>query len=304
MLNLVVFAALLRAPPLDIHSSKTPKAEAQTLLEREHKHSNGEASTLVCESSDANSLEHQGDEINDSWSVNVKTGSGDSPQNSSVDATKKNTGASCETEVDAQDKKTSDQSVIEDADLIKKRDTISIASSLKTEHKILRHIYLFTDFGFDMYFLSSVLWNACVAALIAFGPDFANERGISAMDSALLLTIFGGANFAGSLVGAVIGNIWTKQRISQYAVACIIAGGFICAFPQGNTFGDFAAILSCAGLFFGIILGLLVVVLIDLIGTVNLGDGMGWLMLANGVGAFLGPILTGMPSGQMFALFS
>lgn len=307
MLNLFVFAALLRPPPPHIHRRKKPKAEGQALLDSGgHKHCNGDGSIALCEDSNgvATSVERQDSDMDDACRAMVTTTSENipvdsdvdcaekTPCDSSVDCEKKSAALSPETEADTECKQLSDhETVTEDAGLMGEN-TFS-DTSLKEGHKILRHIYLFTDFGFNMYFLSSILWNACVAAFIAFGPDFTNERGITIMDSALLLAIFGIFNCTGAIVGAVIGNIWRKTRISQYAVACVITGGFIFVFPQGQTFGQFAAILTCAGLFFGVILGLLVVVLVDLIGTVNLSDGMGWVMLANGVGAFSGPVLTG-----------
>ena len=163
----------------------------------------------------------------------------------------------------------------------------------ETEVKVLRHIYLFTDAGFDVYFLSSIFWNAAAATVLSFGPELTTEAGISELNSAWLLTLFGLGDFIGGVIGGVIGNIWTRHRLAQYVVANLLCGVCIAACPLGSTFGEFAAILLCGGLAFGVILGLLVVVLIDLIGTDNLGDGLGYIMLANGLGAFTGPSLTG-----------
>ena len=164
----------------------------------------------------------------------------------------------------------------------------------ETEAKVLRQIYLFTDAGFDIYFLSCVFWNIGATTVLSFGPEFTTEAGISALDSAWLLTLFGLGSFVGSLIGGMTGNTWTKTRESQYVAANFLLGICTAVVPLGSTFGEFAAILLTDGIAFGVILGLLVVVLTDIVGTNNLGDGLGYIMLANGIGAFVGPSLTGL----------
>ena len=159
--------------------------------------------------------------------------------------------------------------------------------------KVLRHIYLFTNVGFDVYFVSSIMWNAAASVVLSFGPEYTSECGISDIDSAWLLTILGLGDFVGGIIGGVIGNIWVRHRRGQYIVANVLFGLCIAAYPFGSTFGEFAAMMLCAGLTFGVVLGLLVVVLIDLIGSHNLGDGLGYIMLSNGIGAFAGPSLAG-----------
>ena len=94
-------------------------------------------------------------------------------------------------------------------------------------------------------------------------------------------------------MGGVAGNIWINTRIGIYDCLCIAFGTSMGLLPLCSTFAEFSAVLVCAGLLFGNILGLYVVVLIDLIGTHNLGDGLGYNMLSNGLGAFLGPVIAG-----------
>ena len=94
-------------------------------------------------------------------------------------------------------------------------------------------------------------------------------------------------------MGGVLGNIWTYQRIGLYNFSCVTFGISVAMLPYCSTFVEFSVLLFIGGLLFGIILGLLVVVLIDLIGTHNLGDGLGYNMLSNGMGAFIGPPLAG-----------
>jgi hypothetical protein len=60
-----------------------------------------------------------------------------------------------------------------------------------------------------------------------------------------------------------------------------------------HSFGGMLMISLVFGLNYGVILGLLVVVTADLLGIEALGDGFGYLMLANGIGIFTGPPLAG-----------
>lgn len=161
------------------------------------------------------------------------------------------------------------------------------------DYRVLRHFYIFTDVGFDIYFVSNILWNVTGGVLLAFAPVFITERGIDPLNAAQLLTILGIGELFGSLLGGLIGNLYTSQRQMQY-VAANIALGICCVLvSQSFTFTHFTVILFFGGLSFGAVLGLLVIVLTDLIGPQSLGDGLGYLMLSNGIGAFSGPALAG-----------
>ena len=152
-----------------------------------------------------------------------------------------------------------------------------------------RHIYIFTNYGFNIYFLSNIMWNASYAITQSFAPEFLQERGMTLMGAAWLSGAFGLSSFVGGVVGGVIGNIDGVDRQRLYRSACVLMGVAILVFPQVNQVEHFAAALVVAGLALGIILGLLIVVLTDLVGAESLGNGLGYLMLSNGMGTFLGP---------------
>ena len=57
---------------------------------------------------------------------------------------------------------------------------------------------------------------------------------------------------------------------------------------------SFGVLSFLFGLCFGIILGLLIIIMTDLLGEDKIGDGLGYLMIADGIGAFSGPPVAGM----------
>ena len=167
----------------------------------------------------------------------------------------------------------------------------SSASTISALPMSSRHIYIFTNYGFNIYFLSNIMWNASYAILQSFGPEFLLERGLTLMEAAWLSGAFGLCSFVGGVVGGVVGNIDSVDRQRLYTLACLMMGVAILGFPLVHQVTLYAAALVVAGLALGIILGLLIVVLTDLVGAESLGNGLGYLMLSNGVGAFLGPPL-------------
>ncbi|XP_076458161.1 monocarboxylate transporter 14-like [Babylonia areolata] len=292
-LHLFALAALLRSPPprpvetdsgdalalQQINNSKEKKADSvpdgtnPTNIVPEGQSGNAEEQTLEKESV------HVEDDVNGT-SVDL---SGASPVQESERTAFISNSQSAEATTTNHDPGTNSS----------RKSSPSPTAQSKRKVKVLHNIYLFTDIDFDIYFISSILWNSTAASLLSFGPELTAERGISPINSAWLLTILGLGDFIGGILGGVIGNVWVNHRQAQYISANIAMGLCVIALPFGTTFGEFAVILACAGINFGVILGLLVVVLIDLIGAPNLGDGLGYIMLANGMGAFTGPALTG-----------
>ncbi|XP_035825553.1 monocarboxylate transporter 14 isoform X2 [Aplysia californica] len=157
-----------------------------------------------------------------------------------------------------------------------------------------RHVYIFTSYPFDVYFVSNILWNAGCAIVGTFGPEFLREKGLTSMQAAWLSGSFGLGTFLGGIFGGLIGNVKCVNRQVLYTGANIVMGVFVIAFPNFEGIPLYATCLIISGFAFGIILGLLVIVLTDLIGIDSLGNGLGYLMLSNGLGTFIGPPLAGL----------
>ncbi|GFO38806.1 monocarboxylate transporter 12 [Plakobranchus ocellatus] len=152
-----------------------------------------------------------------------------------------------------------------------------------------RHIYIFTNYGFDIYFFSNIMWNSSYAIIQCFAPEFLQEKGMTLMGAAWLSGAFGMSSFLGGILGGIVGNIDGVNRQRLYTLSCMVMGVATSAFALANEVYLFIVSLVLAGLSLGIILGLLIVVLTDLVGIESLGNGLGYLMLSNGVGTFLGP---------------
>ncbi|CAG5129241.1 unnamed protein product, partial [Candidula unifasciata] len=152
-----------------------------------------------------------------------------------------------------------------------------------------RHFYIFTNYEFDIYFLSNIMWNAGYAIIQSFAPEFLQDKGLTLMEAAWLSGCFGFASFVGGIFGGAIGNVEKMNRQGIYTMATITMGVATVVFPMYKQFIIYIALLIISGLAFGVILGLLIVVLTDLVGVESLGNGLGYLMLSNGLGTFVGP---------------
>jgi MFS family permease len=176
-------------------------------------------------------------------------------------------------------------------------------SSSRKKRKRLRHVYLFTDFDFNVYFLNCILWNALEVALSAFGPDLVHSSGVKSLDdAALIMTACGCGVFCGAVFGAIIGSIWTKHHLLQFSSACVLCGVLVAIMPVFNTFTQFVVIFLFAGMCMGVIEGLCSVVLIDLMGMRNFEQAIGFISFANGIGAFIGPLVTGRLDSCLYCI--
>ncbi|GFO09757.1 monocarboxylate transporter 14 [Plakobranchus ocellatus] len=176
-----------------------------------------------------------------------------------------------------------------------KRIDIEIDEGKKPKRpKSARHIYIFTLYGFNIYFISNILWNAGCSIVTSFAPEYLRSQGLTSMEAAFLLGTFGFGCFVGGVFGGLLGNAAWIHRQTLYIMANVIMGVALTVFPFMGSRNLYLTCLLVSGLSFGIILGLLIVVLTDLIGVESLSNGLGYLMLSNGIGTFIGPPLAGI----------
>ncbi|XP_005099864.1 monocarboxylate transporter 13 [Aplysia californica] len=165
---------------------------------------------------------------------------------------------------------------------------------LTKAQRIKQEYCLCCDLGFNVYFVSNVLWNAGAAIYIAFGPEFFRSVGHSKMEASLMLTLFGLGEFVGGIVGGIVGNIPSLNRLAIYVGACSVGGAMVFLFPVSHSLALTGVLSFFFGICFGILLGLLIIVMTDLIGTDKIGIGLGFILLADGIGAFMGPPIAGV----------
>lgn len=170
----------------------------------------------------------------------------------------------------------------------------AVSTAKQKGPKSSRHIYIFMHYGFNIYFLSNIMWNASCSMVSSFAPEYLRSQGLSSMEAAYLLGAFGFGCFVGGIFGGILGNVSWINRQVLYTVANIFMGVILTAFPHMGHRHLYLICLLLSGLAFGIILGLLIIVLTDLIGIESLSNGLGYLMLSNGIGTFIGPPLAGI----------
>ncbi|KAK3602053.1 hypothetical protein CHS0354_025230 [Potamilus streckersoni] len=149
-------------------------------------------------------------------------------------------------------------------------------------------------FAFSIFFINNIFWNMGSSTVILFGPEFNANAGLEKEDATIVFMLIGGGTCVGCILGGLLGNITCCNRIAVYVIANIATGILTLLFPLTflHTFWGLLVLSLLWGLMFGVILGLLMVVTADLLGAETLGDGYGYLMLANGIGCSIAPPLT------------
>ncbi|XP_071105130.1 monocarboxylate transporter 12-B-like [Haliotis cracherodii] len=164
-----------------------------------------------------------------------------------------------------------------------------------TKGKRFRNYLVFCVFEFDVFFVGNILWNMGLNIVVTFGPDFIlTTLGVTSIEAAYMLTVLGLCTFLGSLLTGFIGNFHCVNRLFLYVLVCVLSGIGVICFPIAKTYVMLMVAHAIVGLGFGGILGLLLVLTTDLLGPESLGDGVGYLMLSNGVGCFAGPPIAGL----------
>ncbi|KAH3699178.1 hypothetical protein DPMN_074132 [Dreissena polymorpha] len=151
---------------------------------------------------------------------------------------------------------------------------------------------------FLIYLLSNIFWNAGARIMLIFFADDAFSMGLNNRDLIILFDLIGPANCVGCVLGGMLGNIRHFDRIHVYILGNFGAGLLACLIPwkATHTFWCLAIIVFLFWLMYGIILGLLVVVTSDLLGTKALGCGFGFLTFSHMIGTFGGPCIAGTGS--------
>ncbi|KAL3854969.1 hypothetical protein ACJMK2_014204 [Sinanodonta woodiana] len=150
-------------------------------------------------------------------------------------------------------------------------------------------------FAFTIFFINNICWNMGSSTVILFSPEFNANAGLEKEDATIVFMLIGGGTCVGCILGGILGNITCCNTIAVYVVANVATGSLTLLFPLTflHTFWGLLILSLLWGLMFGVILGLLMVVTADLLGAEALGDGYGYLMLANGIGCSIAPPLAG-----------
>ncbi|XP_062606540.1 monocarboxylate transporter 13-like [Saccostrea cucullata] len=177
----------------------------------------------------------------------------------------------------------------------KAADQTRIDEQVKHIVKESRTRKLLTNLPYVLLTVNNFLWNFGGSVQLLLGPDYYIQVGFDLKQAALLLSIQQGTMVVGCVVGGILGNFRSFNRNGLFLFSNLLSGFCIIAytFPVLQTMAGLAIINSVFGLSSGIGLGLIVILVSDFVGSQLIGDGMGYLMLACGIGMFIGPPLGG-----------
>ncbi|XP_055876884.1 monocarboxylate transporter 12-B-like isoform X2 [Biomphalaria glabrata] len=165
------------------------------------------------------------------------------------------------------------------------------------KHKTLKetlkhHFLLFINFKFLIYFISTILWSLSTIIFITFGPELFVLKGLSKYDAAIVFTFFGVGQLLGCIFISILGSCVGK-RVFLYILSNSLTGFFIGIAPLYDSYAWIVMVCLCSGLAYGGILGLYMIVMVDIVGVDDMEIGLGYIMLASGIGCFAGPPLGG-----------
>lgn len=187
-------------------------------------------------------------------------------------------------------------------------DKVSLVSSTKDSFRHVsakehfkENIRVLTNFKFIVYLFSTVVWSMTTTMFGTFGPELIVTKGHEAVEAAFVFTFYGLGQLLGCIFISIAGNFMGRHVI-LYMVANVLTGALMSIVPLFNSFTELAVVLVVLGFVFGGILGLYMIVSTDLVGVNDMEIGLGYVLLASGVGCFAGPPLGGKNT-KLFQVF-
>lgn len=134
-----------------------------------------------------------------------------------------------------------------------------------------------------------------VVIILLFGPQYMLFVGLDEQASALIFSIGGIGAFIGSILGGLLGNVKNLRLDLAYIVITVLTGitCLIIPFPMFHSFAGLVSLYVVFAVMSNMIAGLLIVAVAAIVGADAIGTGMGYIMLANGIGSIAAPPLIG-----------
>lgn len=150
---------------------------------------------------------------------------------------------------------------------------------------------LITSCTFVTFALAEILWNIGSLVLLTIAPHFSMLNGISGGKSAFLLSLIG----VGSIVGRVFyGFIPCRvDNLTMLTSANYISGLSMVLYPISAQYWISVLLCLIYGVCFGVQLVALPIVTVELFGLKRLTAAYGYLSMADGLGALMGPFFAG-----------
>lgn len=151
------------------------------------------------------------------------------------------------------------------------------------------------NYAFIIFFANNIFWNMGVVIILLFGPQYMLFVGLDEQASALIFSIGGIGAFLGSILGGLLGNVKNLRLDLAYIVITVLTGitCLIIPFPVFHSFAGLVSLYVVFAVMSNMIAGLLIVAVAAIVGADAIGTGMGYIMLANGIGSIAAPPLIG-----------
>jgi predicted MFS family arabinose efflux permease len=166
------------------------------------------------------------------------------------------------------------------------------AAGVKVESNIFE-LSLLKEWRLLLFVLIDLLWNIGGLAWINLIVDHGIVEGFGKEASALLATADGVGGVVGKLSMAFLSNHQCCNRLLLFAIAVFVSGLPMFLVSLETSYAALVCYCSIYGFCFGVQLGLLPVIILELFGLHRLTSAYGYAMLGDGIGCLLGPPLGG-----------
>ncbi|GFN76383.1 monocarboxylate transporter 14 [Plakobranchus ocellatus] len=155
--------------------------------------------------------------------------------------------------------------------------------------------HLLRDKGFLFYCLATFMFSGCVKIVYVFLPTLVEAKGFSGNDAAAILSVVGPIDtFTRICIGVVMDLGFVKPyRLLLFNIFLVILAMCSVLLPNLNGLDEITLAMAVYSVSAGLCFASRTVVLVDLVGDHLLASSFGVLMFFQGIGALLGPPLSG-----------
>ena len=168
-------------------------------------------------------------------------------------------------------------------------------SPASQERKPLLDFALFKNFAFCTLCLQIFLFTLSISISSLFLPALAQERGVSSIRAAYLVSILG---ICDGTCRIIISTILDLKRVKPYRLFVYNCVMFLTAIvffllPSMTSFPQLAVTCGLYGMLSGTYISQKSVIVVDVLGVANLSSSFGFLMLAQGLSNLIGSTVGG-----------
>ena len=148
---------------------------------------------------------------------------------------------------------------------------------------------------FSMFAASQMLAVMSLVTVWMLTPAIAADNGLSAEQSAYLLSAVASGDIVGRLSSGFLFDLPSvrQERYRPYSAVMLVAAVIILVWPLITSFPTMMLVSITFGFFLGILVAQRTNLLFDLVGAERFSGALGMMIFAQGVGVLTGPSLTG-----------